>query len=179
MEAIGKAKEDQLEKFAQGDLSAFEEIFREYQREIFSWLMRIVRNRTAAEDLTIEVFWKIYCARARFDPRRSFGAWAKRIATNAAIDFLREGKRDEVPFEEQLGYGNSPSPQGEIREAVEKIFRQMPPKLSVTARLAFLEGMNCREISDVMGISHSAAKLRVFRATRIMRSRLKQAGIEP
>lgn len=78
-----------LAQFAAGELEAFETLFRQFQGEVFSWVVRIVRDPAAAEDLTVETFWRIYSAHARFDPSRSFGAWARRIATNVAIDYLK------------------------------------------------------------------------------------------
>src|SRR5215470_15758036 len=78
-----------LNDFTQGDIGAFEQIFRQFQGQVYGWIVRIVRNPAAAEDLTLEVFWRIYRARARFDPQRSFAAWARRIATNAAMDYLK------------------------------------------------------------------------------------------
>jgi RNA polymerase sigma-70 factor, ECF subfamily len=80
---------DLPERFAAGGLEAFERMFREYQPEVRRWLVRLVRDQAAADELTIDVFWRIYRARARFDPSRSFVAWARRIASNAAIDYLR------------------------------------------------------------------------------------------
>ena len=80
--------EAELERFTQGDIQAFEALFREYQGEVYGWIIRIVHDSGAAEDLTIETFWRIYRARARFDPCRSFGAWARRIATNLALEHL-------------------------------------------------------------------------------------------
>ena len=80
---------DLLERFAQGELEAFETVFRQFQGEVFGWIVRIVRDPGIAEDLTVETFWRIYQARSRFDPTRSFGAWARRIATNVALDYLK------------------------------------------------------------------------------------------
>jgi len=56
--------------------------------EVFGWIIWIVHDSGTAEDLTIETFWRIYRVRARFDPCRSFGAWARRIATNLALEHL-------------------------------------------------------------------------------------------
>lgn len=72
-----------LGRFCHGDLDAFEALFRGYQNEVYRWIVRIVCDPAAAEDLTVETFWRIYRAHARFDPRRAFGPWARRIATNA------------------------------------------------------------------------------------------------
>lgn len=66
--------------------SAFEALFRLHQRAVYGWLMRIVRDPVAAEDLTVETFWRIYRARARFDPKRGFEGWARAIASHVALD---------------------------------------------------------------------------------------------
>src|SRR5207244_805477 len=78
-----------LERFASGDLVAFESLFRQFQGPVFGWIMRIVRDRGAAEELTVETFWRAWNARARFDPEREFGAWARRIASNLALNHLK------------------------------------------------------------------------------------------
>ena len=89
-----KAPMELLEQFSRGELEAFETLFRQYQGEVYGWIVRIVRNPAVAEDLTIETFWRIYRAHARFDPERGFGAWARRIATNAAIDHLKSARHE-------------------------------------------------------------------------------------
>src|SRR5262250_3945538 len=83
---------DLLERFTRGDLDAFEDIFRQFQGDVYAWIFRIVRNKATAEDLTLEAFWRIYKARARFDAARPFGAWARRIASNVALDHLKREK---------------------------------------------------------------------------------------
>src|SRR6266436_9868113 len=85
---------DVLRQFSHGDLDAFEALFRSHQNEVYGWIVRIVRDPAAAEDLTLETFWRIYRAHARFDPARSFGAWARRIATNVAIDHLKSARHE-------------------------------------------------------------------------------------
>ena len=86
-----------------GDLEAFELLFRQFHPEVHRWLVRLVRDPAAADDLTVEVFLRIYRAHARFDPTRSFGAWARRIASNAAIDHLRKVRRTSAPAFEREG----------------------------------------------------------------------------
>ena len=83
-----------LERFATGDIAAFESLFREFQGEIYRLVVRIVRDRGVAEDLTVEAFWRIYNSRARFDPTGNFSAWARRIACNLAIDALKRQRPD-------------------------------------------------------------------------------------
>lgn len=63
-----------LERFARGDLEAFEILFRQFQSEVYGWIVRIVRDPGVVEDLTVETFRRIYRAHARFDPARHLGA---------------------------------------------------------------------------------------------------------
>src|SRR5687768_14224693 len=84
---------DLLARFVHGDRDAFERIFRQYEREVYRWILRIVGERSAAEDALVEAFWRAYRSRARFDPSRSFGAWMRRIATNAALDQVKAAQR--------------------------------------------------------------------------------------
>ena len=60
-----------LDAFVRGDEAAFERIFRGFQADVFAWIVRIVRNREAAEEVTLDAFWRAYRGRARFDAARS------------------------------------------------------------------------------------------------------------
>jgi len=98
-----------LAQFARGDLEAFEALFRQFQREVYGWIIRIVRDQRVAEDLTLETFLRIYNAHARFDPTRSFQPWARRIATNVALDYLKR-LRPEVELVESISQEEPPDP---------------------------------------------------------------------
>ncbi len=169
-----------LERFAQGELEAFETLFRQFQGEVFGWIIRIVRDPGIAEDLTVETFWRVYQARSRFDPARSFGAWTRRIATNAAIDYLKTVRR-EVLLTENHGPEVPPNPgvQRDLRDRIEQAFAGLPAKLQVVARLALIEEQPYEEIAGALEISVGAVKSRAFRAVRLLRRKLKRMGIEP
>lgn len=158
-----------LERFALGELEAFEILFREFQSEIYRWIVRVVRDPGVAEDLTVETFWRIYRARARFDPQRSFGAWARRIATNVALDHLRTA-RPEVGLPDALLRSLPPDPavQRDIHERIELAFRQLPAKLRVAATLALIEEKPYEEIAEALGISAGTVKSRAFAVTRAL-----------
>jgi RNA polymerase sigma-70 factor (ECF subfamily) len=169
-----------LEQFARGELEAFEMLFRQYQGEVYGWIVRIVRNPALAEDLTIETFWRIYRAHARFDPARSFGAWARRIATNAAIDYLKSARHEvELRSDIRAPQQADSRAQAEIHRAIAIAFRTLPAKLQAAATLALVEERPQVEISEALGISASAVKSRVFRATRLLRRKLQRMGFEP
>ncbi|MGD0791350.1 MAG: RNA polymerase sigma factor [Terriglobales bacterium] len=171
---------DALRQFCHGDLDAFEALFRQHQGEVYGWIVRIVRDPAAAEDLTVETFWRIYRARTRFDSTRSFGPWTRRIATNAALGHLKTA-RNETELPDDLASPPLPDPgiSEELRRKTACAFQRLPPKLQVTATLALIEEQPYKEISESLGISLGAVKLRVFRALRLLRKELKKQGIEP
>lgn len=169
-----------LQRFCQGDLDAFEALFRQHQREVYGWIVRLVRDPAAAEDLTVETFWRIYRAHARFDAARSFGPWARRIATNAALDHLKSA-RPETDLLDDLPSPPLPDPgiSEELRRKTARAFGRLPPKLQAAATLALIEEQPYKDIAEALGISTGAVKLRVFRALRFLRKELKRQGIEP
>jgi RNA polymerase sigma-70 factor (ECF subfamily) len=166
-------------RFAQGDLQAFEALFRQFQHDVYRWIIRIVRRPEIAEDLTVETFWRIYRAHARFDPSRSFGAWARRIATNAALDYLNSA-RLEVALSEDTAAPKAADAavQADVRQRIERAFRQLPADLQVTATLALIEEEPYEVIAASLGIPIGTVKSRVFRAIRLLRKRLKGVDIE-
>src|SRR5438477_11851274 len=89
-----------LKRFAEGEFDAFEALFRQYQGEVYRWIVRIVRDPATAEDLTVETFWRVHRAHARFRPDGNFGAWLRRIATNVALDQLRRARPAMAEVEE-------------------------------------------------------------------------------
>jgi RNA polymerase sigma-70 factor (ECF subfamily) len=129
-----------LKRFQQGDLDAFETLFRQFQADVYCWIVRIVRDSGIAEDLTIETFWRIHKARARFDTEASFGAWARRIARNLAIDHIRSRRREQDLPEQSL---SAEAPDSALRrethEKLEHAFRQLSPKLQAAATLALVD----------------------------------------
>lgn len=169
---------DVLDRFVQGDVNAFETLFRRHQQQAYSWIVRIVRDEATAQDLTVETFWRIYKARARFDPSRSFGAWTRRIATNVALSYLGKA-RVEMRLVERLSRRSQPvmPAQLEVREAIESAFGELGPKLRVVATLALVEQMTYGEIAKGLGISEAAVKSRMFRAVRKLRRRLNTLGV--
>ena len=167
-----------LERFAAGDLDAFESLFRQYQREVYRWLMRIVRDPAAAEDLTVEAFWRAHKAHAGFDPEANFAAWLRRIATNLALDHLRK-RRPYVELPEDLAAEQRPDSavQQQTRAALRKAFAELPPRLRIVAQLGLIEDESYAEIAGALGISAGVARTRMFRAVRVLRKRLQRMGV--
>lgn len=176
---------DLLRRFAHGDREAFEALFRQFEREVYRWILRIVREPEAAEDALVEAFWRAYRGRARFDPSRSFGAWMRRIATNCALDQLKAMRRRDrheavgrVPPREPATRGGPGGTDFDLADNIRRAFASLPPKLQVVATLALIEELPHTEIADALGLPLGTVKSRLFRATRDLRDQLTRLGIQ-
>jgi RNA polymerase sigma-70 factor (ECF subfamily) len=167
-------------RFSAGDLDAFEILFRRHQAEVFAWNVRILRDAALAEDATIETFWRIYRARARFDARREFGAWARRIATNVAVDSLKARSREVGGLDvTEVPVAPGPIRDRSLADAIRTAFRQLPAKLQAAASLALIGEESNAEIADALGISVAAVKSRVHRSIGMLRRNLRRLQITP
>lgn len=166
-----------LRQFVSGEERAFELLFARFAPCVRAWSLRIVRDASAADDVTVEAFWRAYRARARFDPSRSFGAWLRRIATNAALDHLRAWRTWRAAA--SFGGARRVDVAADIAEAVADAFAALPPRLRLVATLALVEGESYADIGDALGIPIGTVKSRVFRATRRLRADLLQETRSP
>ncbi|MGB5160061.1 MAG: sigma-70 family RNA polymerase sigma factor [Thermoanaerobaculia bacterium] len=166
-----------LDRFVRGDEDAFESLFRQFEHDVYGWILRIVRDADAAEDVLVEAFWRAYRGRARFDSSRSFGAWMRRIATNAALDQVKRARRQglRLPMDDPPAPAK-PATEG-LRDSIRSSFHRLSPKLQIVAALALIEERSYAEIADALDIPIGTVKSRVFRATRALRKDLARLGI--
>jgi len=169
-----------LKRFAEGELDAFEALFRRYQGEVYRWIVRIVRDGGTAEDLTVETFWRAYRAHAQFRADGNFAGWLRRIGTNVALDHLRRA-RPEQPLVAEVAAQEKPDGvvQQEVRSRISRAFAELPPKLRIVVQLGLIEDEPYKEIAESLGISLAAVKLRMFRGTRLLRKKLEKQGVRP
>ena len=175
---------------AQGDESAFNYLAEKYHRPIIHFLFRMVRNQAVAEELAQEVFLRVYRSRQSYRAEAKFTTWLYRIATNLAVNHARDTRREravqtvylDAP-DEETGVrpdvaGDEPSvEQSLLREERMKAIRMHVMELPDTQRLAVLmhkyQGLDYREIGEVLKLSESATKSLLFRAYQTLRGKLK------
>jgi RNA polymerase sigma-70 factor (ECF subfamily) len=169
-----------LQRFAAGDPDAFESLFRQYQGDVYRWIVRIVRDPAAAEDLTVETFWRMHRAHGTFHSDGNCSGWLRRIATNVALDYLRR-HRPEVALPDEIPAKQQPDSavQEETRSALHKAFAELPPRLRIVVQLGLIEDESYKDIAESLGISIAAVKLRMFRGVRLLRKKLEQRGVRP
>ena len=169
-----------LQQFVRGSEQAFETLFRRHQREVYAWIIRIVRDRAAAEDLTIETFWRTHRYRASFHPDRSFGAWLRRIATRVAFDHLRSRRMEvALPATSSVPPAADPAVQQETLTRIRTAFQGLPADLRLVATLALVEELPYQEIAEAVEIPVGTVKSRVFRAVRRLRKELTRMDVHP
>jgi RNA polymerase sigma-70 factor (ECF subfamily) len=176
-----------------GDDSSFELLLRKYRTPVVNFLYRMVRDTAAAEDLAQEVFLRVYRARGQYLPTAKFTTWMFRIATNLALNALRDGRYrqqevsidraafDSVDRESEPPALEIPDRQPSIelelirRDRAEQIRRAveaLPEKQRAAVLLHKYQEMDYDEIAGVLGCSESALKSLLFRAYETLRVEL-------
>jgi RNA polymerase sigma-70 factor (ECF subfamily) len=175
---------------AEGDEAAFNFLAEKYHRPIHYFLFRMVRNQAIAEELAQEVFLRVYRSRQSYRAEARFTTWLYRIATNLAVNHARDTKREravqsvylDAPDEET---GKRPDVTDDAPSAEENILRNervkairahvmaLPERQRMAVVMHKYQGMDYREIGEVLKLSESATKSLLFRAYQTLRDTLK------
>ena len=164
-------------RVGRGDQVAFQGVYESLKDDVFAFLVRMVNDPGAAEDLLQETFFRVYREAARYDPCRPLEPWIFRISRNLAVDHLRSRKRKAVQSlsgpEESTIDAEDPTP-GPVAEAAarerESLLREGLTRLRPSQREIFilvdLEGKKYEEVADLLGISVKAVGARLRKARR-------------
>ncbi len=179
--------DDFVSRLQASDPAAYEELIEGYAEMVFRVAYRVLQDEQDAEDAMQETFLTVYRRIAQFRGEAKFSSWLYRIATNAALDLLRARKRKEGRLEplegdEEAAADNlvdeiAPLPEEaltaqETIARVRDILAAMSPKLSEAFVLHEMDGLSIKETAAVLGISASAAKVRVHRARLLLQKEL-------
>ncbi len=168
------------------DPAAFRDIVERYKNQIFSLIFRLVRNSSDAEDLSQETFIKAFKNLASYDPAHPLITWLFKIAHNRAIDFLRAKKPEAVSIDEDE-VGAFPEPSTPIEKELETVLRRefldgiltsLPPLYREALILRHKEGLDLKEMVEVLQIPEGTVKIRLFRARKALKEKLESVGGE-
>src|SRR6185436_18802637 len=170
------AEADLLARARDGNLFAFDEIVKRYQRRVYATAVRIVRRHDVADDVVQEAFLRAHQALGRFDLSRPFGPWICRIAANLAVNHVRspEAREDALPD----GHAETPSTaagplQGvldaEARALLDRALGELPPEQRAVFCLRVFDELSYREIADTLGIEMGTVMSRLSRAREKLR----------
>ena len=176
MEAEEQSDEILVQETLEGNQYAFERLVRRHQNAVFGLAMSMTRSHTDAADMAQEAFVQAYQKLDQFNPDYSFKTWLLKICANRTKNLFRSRVRrrnmeerhyKEVEIQSTSG-GNDPD-----TEELEHALNRLPKKLKIPLQLKYLEGLSYDEISAVLKIGVSAAKMRVLRAKKQLAGYLK------
>jgi RNA polymerase sigma-70 factor (ECF subfamily) len=174
-----------------GDQSAFDYLVQKYRRPLVSFMYRMARNSTVAEDLAQEVFLRVYRSRENYEATAKFTTWLYRIATNLAVNHARDTRheRPEVmvsldePDEEtgttlDVADGTISAEEGLVRRermlAIRSKVEALPERQKLAVMMHKYQQMDYKQIADVLKLSESATKSLLFRAYESLREQLRE-----
>ena len=171
-----------LRKAQRGDEIAFAEILRAYRAPVYTYVVRIVGNRSLAEDLTQEIFLRVFQGLPRFSHRSKFTTWLFQVTKNRVLDELRAQERrprvaatlDDLPSLEAF---ELPEDQAETMDALWRAVDQLTPDLKMSLLLRDVVGLSYSEIAESLEITFATVKWRIFKAREEVQAALMQQGV--
>jgi len=166
----------------QSNADAFTVLIRTFQVPTYQFILRMVRRPAAAEDLSQDVFIRLWQHIGEIESAEMLHAWLRRVAANAVIDHWRKEdahqRRMKILREHPVArLAVRPSSHLETREAMRAVYaalEALPAKLRSVLMLRTQENMSYEEVADVLGMSACAVRSRLFRARQELHRLLKQ-----
>lgn len=162
---------------AAGDHAAFEELVQRYGEKLYRVAWRVVRERTAAQDVVQEVLLKVW-SRPSWRPGGARpGTWLYRLTLNAAVDSLRRRRPEETLIEEHSAAPEVTPQNEDLAEAVHKLLRGLPQTMRKALWLCYFEGMSHAEAGVVLRRSARAVESLVARGRRALRDGFRRQNL--
>jgi RNA polymerase sigma-70 factor, ECF subfamily len=172
-----------LRKAQRGDERAFSLILRAYETPVFNYVLRLVGgDRALAEDLTQEVFLRVYQGLPKFSLRSKFTTWLFQVTKNRVLDELRANERRprlSVALEDiaPLEVMDAPLEHVEAMDAVWRSVADLTPDLKMALLLRDVVGLSYTEISESLEVTLATVKWRIYKAREEVQLALAREGI--
>jgi len=175
-----------IQKAKDKDQKAQTKLINVFWVDVFSFVMKKVRDENDADEITVNVFSKVLSKLDMFDPHFQFKTWVLTIAQNTVIDFWRKKNRDNEDAVENLDevknqYAKSPEElliSEEEQKKIIKTIESLDANYQDIIKLRFFEEKSIKEIADELGISVANTKVRVMRAKKVLAELLKNNEFE-
>lgn len=173
-----------------GNMDAFDVLLGKYRKPIVHFMFRMVRNQAVAEELAQEVFLRVYRSRETYRAEARFSTWLYRIATNLGVNHARDTKQERTAStvyldEPDTETGSKPDVADQTPSAEAGMLRRermnairehvlaLPERQKTAVLMHKYEGLDYKQIGDVLKLSESATKSLLFRAYQTLREKLK------
>jgi len=174
-----------------GNMSGFDFLLQKYRRPIVNFMYRMVHNQAIAEELAQEVFLRVYRSRETYRAEARFSTWLYRIATNLGVNYARDNRHERSASTIYLDQadpetGTTPDVADSTPGAEDSLLRRerfnairqhvldLPERQRMAVLMHKYEGMDYKQIGDVLKLSESATKSLLFRAYQTLREKLKE-----
>ncbi len=171
-----------IRKAQAGDRSAYDQLVRRYQRQVYRWAYHVVRAHDLADEVTQDVFVRTYKAIDRIDPLRPFGAWLCRSAINISLNLLRKQQfrtqwaqdhhTEPTDFEKESAQPDASLRRKRVLRKLEKAIDQLDPIYRTIILLRAKEDMSYEQIAQTLGVSIGTVMSRLSRARQRLRDAL-------
>ena len=186
-----KSDNELMLAFKNGDEDAFNELFERHLKGVLNLLFRYIQDRLAAEDLSQEVFLRLYRYREKYEVKAKFTTFLYTITTNLALNYIRDNKKRKMAMFSALSVNDTstelsmqiPNPkaqdpsygleQEEMQNAVLDAINKLPDNQKMAIHLSKYADMSHEEISEIMKMSPSAIKSLLSRARDNLRKLLQ------
>ncbi len=186
--------EDLMMECRRGDMGAFELLVRRYQDALVNYIHHIINDYHLAEDLAQETFLRVFKSASRYEPKASFKSWLYTIATNLSRNELRNRKRRNTYFLEDLVEEGETVHDSEFmadtryqpdilyekkerQQLIRKVLNQLPENQRLALTLVTYQELSYEEIAEILKCSIGAVKSLIHRARQNMKKLLIKAGI--
>ena len=158
-----------------GDLSAFEELVRGLQRRVYGFAFQQLRDYDEAQDLTQEIFVKLFRNLDRYDPARPFEPWFWKLAANTAINFRR--KRVPLPVEQPPDSAENAATGEAFKHdpALVAALAGLDPSYRLPLLLHYYADLSLEQVASSLSVSVPAIKSRLHRARALLRNALAES----
>lgn len=173
-----------LERIAEGDRSAMHTLYARHNVRVYRFVLRMLRDVTATEDLVSQVFLDVWRTASQFEGRSQVSTWLLSIARFKALTALRQRKYEDIDQDEVMEVADSAdTPEASLdRTRTSEILRACVAKLSPAHReivnLVYYHEKSVDEVAGIVGIPASTVKTRMFYARKQLADLLKNAGID-
>lgn len=178
-----------IELAAGGDISAFEEIYKTFSSTVYTVALGVTRDSRDAEEVTQDVFVKVFRGLNRFKFGSSLGTWIYRITTNTAINMYRSGKRrrafgmvdydeikDTIPDSRDIS--KEEIEKSHAVESIDRILKNLNPEHRSCVILREIEGLDYKGIAQVLRIPLNTVRSRLKRARATMAAYAEKEGLD-
>jgi RNA polymerase sigma-70 factor (ECF subfamily) len=169
-----------------GDLDAYSELIRIYQKSVFNVCYRVLGNRWDAEDLTQESFLRAYNNLTSYDLDRPFGPWIRTLTANLCYNKLKRREPIQVPLEDEwdlreTNHFTSPEKTMEISQENQIIYQaiwKLPHQQRITLELRHFQGMSYQEMAETLDLPINTVRSHLYRGRRKLAELLKDRNHE-